>query len=381
MVLTSGQEQAVKVAVQRYKNHEPYTVIAGYAGTGKTTCVQYIIDALGMTDADVVYIAYTGKATLVLSSKGCNNTMTAHKFLYDAVRDNETGEYKYIPKPPSSDYKVVVLDECSMLPIDMWELLLTHHIYVIALGDHGQLPPIGSESSILDKPHVVLDEITRQALDSPIIRLSMDVRNDSNLEYGGCKTCRIIKPTSVSSNLLQGADQILCGTNKTRRALNYRVRKLKWQDDFSDTPKAGDKIICLRNHWNIISSAQSPLINGMIGELKNIFLDPDKGLFAPHKMIADFSSDTDGLFADIQMDYNLYATGEPTINGDNWKQYAMLQDFCEFDYANAITVHKAQGSEFDKVLIYNEWFGNKDMHRRWLYTAITRAAQQVVVVK
>mgnify|MGYP002766232622 FL=1 len=69
MILTAGQENGLKIAVERYRNNEPYTVIAGFAGTGKTTLVQHIISALNIHESQVVYIAYTGKAALVLKNK------------------------------------------------------------------------------------------------------------------------------------------------------------------------------------------------------------------------------------------------------------------------------------------------------------------------
>ena len=142
MILTKGQEEGLKVAVQRYKSHKPYTVIAGFAGTGKSTLVQFIIEELGVSENDVVYIAYTGKASLVLRNKGCSNAITAHKLLYHA-KEKPDGTYEFRAKNRlDEDYKLVILDECSMLPEEMWDLLLTHRIHVIALGDPGQLPPV-----------------------------------------------------------------------------------------------------------------------------------------------------------------------------------------------------------------------------------------------
>lgn len=129
-------------------------------------------------------MAYTGKAAQVLASKGCPNATTAHKLLYWATLTAK-GSYIFKPKPSSElgEYKVIVVDEVSMLPLEMWNLLLSHHIYVLACGDPGQLPPINPEDDnhVLDNPHVFLDEIMRQALDSEIIRLSMHIREGKPL--------------------------------------------------------------------------------------------------------------------------------------------------------------------------------------------------------
>lgn len=135
IILTEKQKEAVELCVARYKAHKAYTCIAGLAGTGKTTAVKFIIKALGLTDAEVSYIAFTGKASLVLRERGCPNAMTAHKLLYKAFR-NKDGTYSYIPKDElDGPYKVIVVDEVSMLDEAIWKLLLSHHVHVIALGD------------------------------------------------------------------------------------------------------------------------------------------------------------------------------------------------------------------------------------------------------
>lgn len=379
IILTKGQEAGLKIAVKRYKDREPYTVIAGYAGTGKSTLVSFIIDALNIPEDQVVYIAYTGKASLVLRNKGCENSMTAHKLLYNA-KEKPDGTYEFRPKRHLDDgYKIIVLDECSMLPQEMWELLLSHRVHVIALGDPGQLPPVDGASNILDHPHIMLEEVVRQAQDNPIIRLSMDIRSGKWIEYGGPKECRVMAKEEVSDKLLLGADQILCGKNITRHSLNDRLRQIKFQDNYSSIPVDGDKVICLKNEWQTLSGTGDPLINGLIGTINNIKFS-DSRLYKP-KMVADFESENNGLYLDLHMDYKIFTEKETTVNKDNWMKYPKSERAYEFDYGYAITVHKSQGSEFDKVVVYDEWLGDIDYHKKWLYTAATRASKKLVIVK
>ena len=379
MILTNGQEKGLQIAVERYRNKEPYTVIAGFAGTGKSTLVRFIIDALNVYEEHVVYIAYTGKASLVLKNKGCSNSMTAHKLLYNA-KEKPDGTYEFHAKMClDNSYKIIVLDECSMLPQDMWDLLLSHKIHVIALGDPGQLPPVDGVSNILDHPHVMLDEVVRQAQDNPIIRLSMDIRSGKWLEYGGPKECRVMPPESISDKLLLGADQILCGKNITRHALNDRLRRIKFVDNYTSAPTDGDKVICLKNEWQTVGSNDEPLINGMIGTISNMHLEESK-LYNP-KMIADFTSDNNGLYDYLHMDYKIFTEKETTVNKDNWMKYPKNLRAYEFDYAYAVTVHKYQGSEAKRVIVYDEWLGDVEYHKKWLYTAATRSSKMLVIVK
>ena len=180
MVLTRKQEEGLKIALERYKHGEKYTCISGYAGTGKSTLIKFIIAAMNLKEEDVRYIAYTGKAANVLKNKGCPGATTAHKLLYYA-KLMPNGKYFFKPKTPgemmSEGIKIVVVDEISMLPKTIWNLLCSHSFYILACGDPEQLPPVPDESGedpnnhVLDHPHVFLDEIMRQAQESEIIRL------------------------------------------------------------------------------------------------------------------------------------------------------------------------------------------------------------------
>jgi exodeoxyribonuclease-5 len=238
---------------------------------------------------------------------------------------------------------------------------------------------VSGNSTILDNPHVVLDEIVRQALDSPIIRLSADIRNGQYLEYGGPKECRVIPSNKVSDKLLIGADQILCGKNITRHCLNERLRKIMFGEQYAAHPLEGDKVICLKNEWGVIGSNGEPLVNGAIGTISNIRFQ--EGRLYKTEMIADFTSDNGGFYKDLKMDYKIFTEKESTVNKDNWMMFPKNERAYEFDFAGAITIHKSQGSQFDKVIVYDEWLGDAEFHRKLLYTGITRARKMLVVVK
>lgn len=325
-------------------------------------------------------MAYTGKAALVLKQKGNKNAMTAHKLLYHS-EELPDGTYRHTPKEKlEKKYSLIVVDEVSMLPQEMIDLLLSHHIYTIFLGDPAQLPPVSGEQTILDSPHVFLDEIVRQALDNPIIKLSMQIRNGDRLRYSlEDKKCRIMPRDKVSDKLLLGADQILCGKNKTRYELNDYMRRLILEDSYNKEPVNGDKVICLKNHWNTVNSAGNELVNGTIGELHNISIAE----ISPYGKViyADFISDDGGVYRNLMIDYNLMVEGKPTINSDNWKEFVGYPKPFEFAFGYVITCHKSQGSEFDKVVVFEEWLGDYESHKRWLYTAATRASEQLVIVR
>ena len=371
--LTRKQEEGLKIAVDRYKNHEPYTCISGYAGTGKSTLVQFIIDALGVDEDYIAYCAYTGKASLVLQQKGCPGATTAHRLLYN-TKEMPDGTFVHTPrKHPQDPLKLIIVDEISMLEKSQWDILMKWRIPVICLGDPFQLPAIGEDNGVLQKPHVFLDEVMRQAQDSEIIRLSMDVRDGKSLSLFKGKDVRVVPKDSISDRLMITADMVLCGKNATRFSLNERMRRTYWGDKYVDEPINGDKCICLKNQWSV-----GDLVNGSIGTISNI--RKEKTFYLKPKMIADFETECKDWFPGLSMDYKLFTEGKPTVNQDNWKQYPKEIRPMEFDYAYAITVHKSQGSEFEKVVLFNEYLGkDRETYLRWLYTGITRSSQKLVV--
>ena len=392
MELTKKQEEGLRIAVQRHRNHEKYTVIAGYAGTGKSTLVRFIIEALDVEPSKVCYATFTGKAAQVLVKKGNKNAMTLHRLLYDSI-PRPGGGFTRIPKK-SLDYTVVVVDEVSMAPKSIMDKLFSHNAYVICLGDPFQLPPIekDEDNHLLDHPHIFLDEIMRQATESGIIRLTMDIRDNKLIELQKNDEVQVYSADALNTGMLQWADQILVATNLNRHSINDQMRQLK---GFGPEPQDGDKVICLRNYWDTINFTNGdPLVNGTIGTLKN----PTPGkinvpLYAYDKGVINilsgqFESDADENFGIINMDPRIMKGGESELE---WRDKYKLNKLRprigevvpkEFTYGYAITCHKAQGSEWEKVLVIEEKFPfDKTEHARWLYTAATRASDKLVIVK
>ena len=390
MELTSKQKIGLDIAVKRYEEKEKYTCIAGYAGTGKSTLVKFIVSHLGLNPKDVCYIAYTGKAALVLKEKGCPNAMTAHCLLYQSYPKSD-GTFYHKPRRPIHPYKLIIVDEISMLPDELWQLLLSHNIHVIALGDPFQLPPVGKDNGILAQPHIFLDEIMRQAQESEIIKLTMDIRAGKPLQLMNGKEVKVIDAKDFVDGMFMWADQIICGKNNTRHEINAHMRKQLHGTD-STEPVEGDKIICLQNDWDRPNEAGDVMVNGSIGTLWNIkkttgnfWLKPMlTGNFIPDgvtEMDIDMSPE-DLVFRNVKVDYKQLTTGEPTVNKDNFKRFPPIWRPNVFDYGYCITCHKAQGSEYNKVLVFEEFLkGSSEMHQRWLYTAATRAKEKLVIVK
>jgi exodeoxyribonuclease-5 len=302
--------------------------------------------------------------------------------------------------------------------------LLSFGIPILATGDPGQLPPIQGENPLIKKPDYFLTEIVRQSMDNPIVRLATMARNKERIPYGNFGTVLVLDRRAITpenlKTLLLGADQIICGTNSSKVYLNNEVRKMKGIDVIKKKhPIDGDKIMCTVNNWDIYldEDMQFNLVNGTIGtasgcEVHDRVLNIGTLSFSP-----DF---LDGVAVnDLLFDSGVFLNDEYTFdmhqralvlpeNRYKLKKYfskraetesheefqsrimEMIRDSREaveekminrFEYAYAISCHKSQGSEFDKVVVFDEGHIFGDSSHKWLYTAITRAKNRLVIIR
>lgn len=372
----SPQQDGALQAVSRWLKAGDSQIfrLFGYAGTGKTTLARHFAENV---DGDVQFAAFTGKAAQVLRSKGASNARTIHSLIYrprgeEEVSDEKTGRTSMSPtfslnrQSPIAKAKLVIIDECSMVDEELGRDLMGFGTPILVLGDPGQLPPISGGGFFTEhEPDCLLTEIHRQARDNPIIRMALDVREGRELMYGDYGTAAVIAKTDVTQDLVLEADQVLVGINRTRRRYNQRLRELKGFD--ADYPQAGDKLVCLRNDpakgllngslWKVMTSSKEttkPGINLLVTPEDD---EPGRGV-AKIKLLKAQFEDPD---ADIP-----------------WQ---MKKRYDDFDYGYALTVHKAQGSQWDNIVLFDESFAFRDTRERWLYTAITRAAERLTIVR
>nr|WP_295465524.1 ATP-dependent RecD-like DNA helicase [Mesorhizobium sp.] len=372
----SPQQDAALVAVDRWlKAGRPQVFrLFGYAGTGKTTLARHFAEHV---DGQVQFAAFTGKAAQVLRSKGATNARTIHSLIYrpkgeESVSDEVTGKTSMSPtfslnrQSPISKAKLVVIDECSMVDEQLGRDLLSFGTPVLVLGDPAQLPPISGGGFFTEhEPDHLLTEIHRQARDNPIIRLALDVREGREFMHGDYGTAQVIGKDRVTQDLVLEADQVLVGTNRTRKRYNMRLRELKGFT--ASYPQAGDKLVCLRNDpakgllngslWKVMTSSRETVklgINLLVSPEED---DPDRGVAKIKLLKAQFE------------------------DPDTEIPWATKKRFDDFDYGYALTVHKAQGSQWDNVVLFDESWAFKETRQRWLYTAITRAAKRLTIVR
>lgn len=375
MQFAPQQDEALKAVSQWLKGGRSQLFrLFGYAGTGKTTLARHFAENV---DGEVVFAAFTGKAAQVLRSKGATNAKTIHSLIYrprgeEEVEDEETGKTSIAPmfainrQSPVAKAALIIVDECSMVDEALGKDLMSFGTPILVLGDPGQLPPVSGGGYFTNhEPDFLLTDIHRQARDNPIIQLAMQVREGKEIMHGDYGTAQVISKGQVTQPLVLEADQVLVGTNRTRRRYNQRLRELKGFT--SEYPQSGDKLVCLRNDpakgllngslWQVMSSSKETVKPGI-----NLMIRPE-------------DDDMDRGAAKIKL---LKAAVEDVEGEIPW---STRKRYDEFDYGYALTVHKAQGSQWNNVVLFDESWAFRDTRERWLYTAITRAAERLTIVR
>ncbi|KLK94738.1 ATP-binding protein [Microvirga vignae] len=362
MTWSPQQDAALKaVADWLRRGDRPVFRLFGYAGTGKTTLAKHIAEGV---DGEVAFGAYTGKAALVLRTKGCTDASTIHSMIYRSREGDENGpQFVLNRQSQAAKSDLIVIDECSMVDEELGRDLLSFGTPVLVLGDPAQLPPVKGGGFFTEaEPDVMLTEVHRQAKDNPIVHLSMQVREGGRLEPGSYGESRIIRRREIDAATVMAADQVLVGLNKTRRLYNTRLRELNGYRD--PMPAAGEKLVCLRN------DKTKGLLNGgtwSIQALRGIRND-----FIRMDVIPD--DDVRRKSVEVAVHKAFFEGTEEEV------PFALRRESDEFTYGYALTVHKAQGSQWDDLVLFDESYAFREHRSRWLYTGLTRAADKVTVV-
>jgi len=346
---------------------EMYLAGPGMIPTHNSRVLKHLHAAL----PDYVVCAFTGKAVDVLRRLGIRHAQTIHSCLYS--REGREPNVRWVRKNRyalgnnwPTQVNGFLVDEASMVSRAEFEVMASHGLPIIAVGDHGQLPPVGEDAGLMREPMVRLETVHRNA--GPIARFAEWLRRGGAAADwpGRGKQIGVAVLRSCPPDSLRAADQIICGRNKTRLALNRQIRHLRGRALFDPDgpPVVGDRIICTRNNRGLdVFNGQQ----GVITAIMNRPRDNDGPWLMWRAVGAEQSSD--------QIPYHPDGwNSERGVKDDRLANYLV-----PFDYAYAITCHKAQGAEWDRVIVYEERLPEIDP-ARWNYTAASRARTGLIWV-
>ena len=412
--LTEEQQTLLDAIIQKMRvtrQHESHWcrssfnfIVGGYAGTGKTTVLAHLREEISRSfpNLSVAFATFTGKASSVLKSKldasGVNTSAdfigTIHALIYKAItRWDRTLKCHVVVgwklKDPEEEFyhDIIIIDEGSMVSQQIWIDLLKMDKPIIVMGDHGQLPPIGDSFSLMKDTHFTLTNIHRQALNSPIIQLSQFVRdygyipnnrvfsNDVFKLSWRHPKCKKIWENNVvfDENLI-----VLCGFNATRVGLNNRIRKKLGYPENSELPVPGERMVCLQN------DRTRGIMNGQLATL--VWMMPlDYNLYSMTVAVDEYPDPIDCTVSKKCFGEVTYTNYDQSSKKSKAVKYAMARNLWPidyFDFGYAMSVHKSQGSEWDRVILFEQrtkhW--DDEYYARWLYTAITRARHKLFII-
>ena len=379
------------------------TIIGGYAGTGKTTLLAHLRTQIerSFPALSVAFVTYTGKASSVLKSKlngqrvATHNDFigTIHRLIYKPITkwDHQLKCFVVtgwkLKDEEDMYYDLIIIDEGSMVSSKIWEDLKSLGTPMIVMGDHGQLPPIGDSFSLMRHPDFKLTEIHRQALNSPIIKLSKFVRENGyipgnrifsnevfKLSWNHPK-CKHIWENKVvfDENMI-----VLCAFNATRADLNQRIREKLGYTKNSKIPEPSERIVCLQNDH------KRGIMNGQIGNM--VWVMPESyDLYRMTVSVDEFPDPVECCVASKCFGQVTYTNYDKSMEHKKQFKYAIgkgLEPINYFDFGYAMSVHKSQGSEWDRVILFEQrtkhW--DDEYYARWLYTAITRARTKLFII-
>lgn len=385
--LTDEQTLLVKKAKDWYFNASTGQVFqySAPAGAGKSTVMHAIIEDIGLDETEVAPMAYTGAAAIVMRLNGFHNACTIHSWLYEprefTTLDEKTNkfrkDFRFVYRGvPKNKYRLICIDEGSMVPRHMLEDILKSDLKVLVCGDLNQLPPVKDSPAFLYDGEIFrLTKIMRQSTNSAIVEMSQRILHGLPLipgEYGDVTILQKEDFDRYMDSLITNTHIVLCGTNSSRDWINDHIRTniLNIRDNL---PHFGERVICRKNNWKIEVDGIN-LANGLVGTVKSapsistfendssFSMDFTPDLF-PQITFENINCDYKYFQADNKLRQEMKSFGSPNYRPNGEK----------FEYGYAITTHLSQGSQYIDGIYLQEYMGGGPEYLKHLnYTAITR---------
>lgn len=391
MIFKPGQESIIEMGVYHLK-HSSNQVFEydGEAGTGKSVVLKEMIRRAGIKEDEILPMAYTGSAAIVMRTKGFRNATTVHSGIYHIEKDvakNDDNvlmntqfnapmveEHFVVDDHLNPKIKVLAIDEGGMIPEQMKPHIEKFGLPVIVTGDKGQLPPINAKPAYLyrdDIPH--LSELMRQSEYDGIVYIARRARRGLPIHAGRYGNALVIEEDEFNQNMIACSNIILCGTNRRREKLNEYIR-YRLLNIHSTLPVYGDRMICRKNNWNVEVDGIA-LANGLVGTVVSY---PDVSSFTGRDYNINFLPDlVQTPFDNVICDYK-YLTG--TVEERRHIKNSPFPTAELFEYAYALTTHLAQGSEYNGGVYIEESLGG-NIQNNLNYTGVTRFKKWMIYIK
>lgn len=419
-------------------------LLKGYAGTGKTTLISALIKSIAKFGFKSVLLAPTGRAAKVMAHYSKKKAHTIHKIIYRQVADAYTGSLHFERQSNKHRDTLFIVDEASMISdeaefgargllSDLIEFVFEGiGNKLLIVGDVAQLPPINKDlSPALDKGLLEssfyltvfeqeLTEVTRQGQNSGILQNATRLRDALPLEKltiklqtRGLKDFYKMPSDRLEDGLRyayqkHGRENVTIITRSNREAVQLNQFVRRQINGAEEELDVGDLLMIVRNNYTILDE-ESPagfLANGDFVEVKRIrreeevhgfrfatvelqLLDYEEQLPFEAKIFLDtLHSPSPSLNQeDNRRLYEAVAEDYQHLKSKKARTEALRQDVylnaLQVKFAYALTCHKSQGGQWNAVFINQGYLPEEQVNRefaRWLYTAVTRATDEVFMM-
>jgi len=441
---TPGQQRFFNLLDDFLENPDlknPILILKGYAGTGKTTLIKTLVQVLPFFNYRFLLMAPTGRASKVISLRSGKKAYTIHKRIYKQVADRESGRLLFEKQKSYYENTVFVVDEASMLAHnvhsgnDLLQDLLEFAFNkpenkLLLIGDIAQLPPVGQEESYaLQKRYLQerfhypvleceLTEVLRHKTSSGILSNATSLRQQFSgkqvsikFKTKGYGDIYRMTGEKLEDGLRYAYDKygqeesvIICRSNRMAVRYNEYIRR---SIHFYDSEvEAGDFLMIVRNNYFFAEKTMGFLANGDFVEIVKIkkfeerhgfrfawmllrLVDyPEDEPFEANVMLGTLhSEDTSLSLEDYKKLYGSAQQDYMDMSSKKERSRALQNDpylnALQVKFAYALTCHKSQGGQWDAVFV-DQGYLKEDMidhqYLRWLYTAVTRAKEELYLV-
>ncbi len=419
-------------------------VLKGYAGTGKTSLIPALVEVLPLFNFKYLLMAPTGRAAKVMSGYTKRSAFTIHKIIFKQIADPGSGSLKFSRLKNYNKNTVFVVDEASMLSEDdnygqagvlsqLMDFVFEHPTNkLILIGDTAQLPPVGQDKSpALDRQfiehkfkrsalEVELTEVMRQQQNSGILINATNLRaqlktNTVNIQLETKQFKDVYKMTGekLEDGLRYSYDKygsentmVVCRSNKSALLFNNHIRMglLYRQEEV----EAGDHLMVVRNNYHYVpeNSPSGFLANGDYLWVKKMVNTEDMYGFRFATLEFQLVDLPEAEPFEAKVILDTLHTHTPALTPEQNKELyaAVLEDYrditnkkllneklredpylnaLQIKYAYAVTCHKSQGGQWKSVFVDQGYITEEQINKeyiRWLYTAITRASNELYLV-